>query len=193
MTHDVLRAFDAAFPLFDRTVREVGPDQWARRTGATDWTAKDLVNHLTSEHLWAPHLLRKESLDDVGDRYDGDVTGTDPAGAWAEASKDSQITFHAPHALEGDVHVTSGTIPATEYAWQMTTDLAVHAWDLSQATGARVHLPDSLAQPLFEQARTFVPATGIPGLFDPPVEVPETADWHSRLLALLGRDPTPQH
>lgn len=189
MTDDVLRAFDAAFPLFDRTVHAVQDDQWTARTAATEWTSKDLVNHLTSEHLWAPHLLRKETLTEVGDRYDGDVTGTDPVRAWEEASHASHEAFHAPHALDGEVHVTGGTIPATAYAWQMTTDLAVHAWDLSHATGTPLHLPDSLARPLYEQARTFISPNGIPGVFEAPLQVPDTADWHSHLLALLGRDP----
>lgn len=190
MTTDVLRAFDTAFPLFDRTVHAVGDDQWTALTAATEWTAKDLVNHLTSEHLWAPHLLRKETLAEVGDRYDGDTTGGDPVRAWEEASRGSHNAFHAPHALNGEVHVTGGTTAATEYAWQMTTDLAVHAWDLSHAAGTRLHLPDSLAQPLYEQARRWVPANGVPGIFDAPRQAPDTADWHTRLLALLGRDAT---
>ncbi|GAA2062348.1 TIGR03086 family metal-binding protein [Streptomyces albiaxialis] len=189
MTHEVIRAFDAAFSLFDRTVHQVRDDQWTAMTACADWNARDLVNHLVSEHLWAPHLLRKETLAEVGTRYDGDVTGDDPTRAWEEASAASHEAFHAPHALEGEVHVTGGTIPATDYAWQMTTDLAVHAWDLSHATGTKVHLQDSLADPLYEKARAFVSPTGQPGLFDAPVTPPPDADAHARLLTLLGRQP----
>ena len=185
----VLQAFDKAFALFDRTVHKVRENQWSAMTACTDWTAHDLVNHLVSEHLWAPHLLRKETLAEVGTRYDGDVTDGSPTRAWEKASTASRDAFHAPHALQGTVHVTGGTIPAPDYAWQMTTDLAVHAWDLTRATGTEVHLPDSLAEPLYEKARSFVSPSGHPGLFDPPVPPPPEADWHALLLTLLGRTP----
>ncbi|NGO72446.1 TIGR03086 family metal-binding protein [Streptomyces boncukensis] len=188
---NVLTAFDTAFDTFDSTVRTVRDDQWAAPTACAGWSAKDLVNHLVSEHLWAPHLLRKETLAQVGDRYDGDVTDGAPIAAWERASAASRPAFHAPGALEGEVHVTDGRIPAPMYAWQMTTDLAVHAWDLAQGIGADVRLPEELAQALHAQAQPYVTDTGQPGLFDAPVPLPGAPDWHSRLLALLGRDPRP--
>ncbi|OEV04949.1 TIGR03086 family metal-binding protein [Streptomyces oceani] len=185
----LITAFDTAFGEFDRLVHEVRDDQWHAATPCADWSVRELVNHLVSEHLWAPHLLGGATLEDVGDRFDGDVLDGDPVLAWERAATASYPAFHREGALRGPVHVTGGEVPAPVYGWQMTADLAVHAWDLARGIEAEVIIPDELARTLHEQAEPEIPADGLPGLFGPPVEVPSSASPQDRLLALLGRRP----
>jgi uncharacterized protein (TIGR03086 family) len=186
---ELIDAFDTAYVEWDRLVHEVGTEQWHTATPCTDWSVRDLVNHLTGEHLWAPHLLRGATLAEVGDRFDGDVLGDEPVAAWEAAGAASHAAFHRPGALEGSVHVTGGREAAGTYGWQMTTDLAVHAWDLATGIGRAAVIPDELAQDLLERARPMVGENGIPGIFAPPVDAAATATPQEHLLSLLGRKP----
>jgi uncharacterized protein (TIGR03086 family) len=85
--------------------------------------------------------------------------------------------------------VTGGMIPATDYAWQMTSDLAVHGWDLAQAIGVRSRMPDELADTVYAQIAPEAESWQEAGIFDPPVPVPEDVVPQERLVALLGRRP----
>ncbi|MGW8374325.1 TIGR03086 family metal-binding protein [Streptomyces sp. ODS28] len=189
---ELIDAFDTAFAEFDGLVHEIGDSQWEGQTPCEEWSVRDLLNHLTSEHFWAPHLLRGETLEQVGDRYDGDVLGEDPVDAWARASAGSWRAFHTDGALDGRVHVTGGTTPAEEYGWQMTTDLAVHGWDLARGIGAgpgQQVIDEELARTLYERVAPQAESWASLGIFAPPVTPPEGASPQDRLVALLGRRP----
>lgn len=186
---ELLEAFDRALGEFDGRVHQVEDRQWDAGTPCAEWTVRDLVNHLTAEHLWAPSLLDGATLDEVGDRYEGDVLGDDPVRSWERAAAESRLAFHRAGALGGQVHTSGGLLPAEEYGWQMTMDLTVHAWDLAHGIGAEDTLDKDLAQAVYDR---FAPQAshwqGL-GIFDPPVEVSESADTQDRLVALLGRRP----
>lgn len=177
-----------AMEEFDRRVRLVGDDQWELPTPCTEWDVRELVNHLVIEQLWAPQLLGGATLEEVGDRFDGDQLGDDPVATWEESSQAAREAFTAPGALDGTVHTTMGEIPTLEYTRQMTIDLAIHAWDLARAIGADERLDPELVAALYEvwEPRTEMLAGS--GVFAPPVEVPPEADTQIQLLAILGRD-----
>lgn len=184
-----LEAFDRAMREFDGRVHRIGGEQWQAATPCTEWTVRDLVTHLTAEHLWAPWLLRGATLEDVGDRFDGDVLGDDPVGSWERASDASRAAFHAPGALGGTVHTGGGPSPAEEYARQMTMDLAVHAWDLARGIGADGRLDEELAGLVLRQVEPVAAAWRGTGIFGPAVPVPASSPAQDRLLGLLGRHP----
>ncbi|MBW1603738.1 TIGR03086 family protein [Streptomyces sp. JJ66] len=186
---ELLEAFDRALRAFDERVHQVGEDQWTAATPATEWSVRDVVGHLTSEHLWAPWLLRGATLAEVGDRYDGDVLGSDPVGAWARAASASRPAFHRPGALTGTVHTSGGPAPADEYAWQMTLDLAVHGWDVARGIGSGDRIDPELAAALHERFAARIPEWQDSGLFAAPIDVPGDASAQDRLIALTGRRP----
>jgi uncharacterized protein (TIGR03086 family) len=186
---DLLDAHGRALDVFDRTVHETGPGDWRRGTPCTEWSIRDLVNHLVAEQLWVPHLLAGATLDDVGDRYAGDVLGDDPVAVWEQASAAAREAWLSPGAVQRTVHVSFGLIPAEEYGWQMTLDLAVHGWDLATALGAPNPVPGELAARLLDMLRPMVEEWQGLGVFDPPVAVSRTASAPTRLVALLGRHP----
>ncbi|WP_205673443.1 MULTISPECIES: TIGR03086 family metal-binding protein [Amycolatopsis] len=186
---DLLAAHGSALDVFDAAVRAAGPGDWARGTPCTDWSVRDLVNHLAVEQLWVPHLLAGATLDEVGTRYDGDVLGDDPLSVWEKASAAAREAWLSPGALRRTVHVSFGLVPAEEYGWQMTLDLAVHGWDLATALGRPNPVPDVLAGRLLDVLRPMIDDWQGLGLFDPPVAAGRNAAAPDRLVALLGRRP----
>lgn len=173
---------------FDRIVRKVRPDQWAAPTPCTDWTVHDLANHLVNEQRWAPELLAGATVEEVGNRFHGDLLSADPVTAWASASAAARAAWTKPGALDRRVHVSWGMIDAVDYGWQMTTDLAVHSWDLATAIGEPIGLSTELWSTLLERVEPEVDHWQGANVFGPPVPVSADADEQTRLVALLGRD-----
>lgn len=159
-------------------------------TPCTEWTVRDLVNHLVSEQLWVPSLVRDGCMiEEVGDTFEGDLLGPDPAASWDTAAHSAREALAAPGALERTVHLSYGDTPATAYCAQMVADLVVHAWDLSRAIGFEERLPEELVGFAVEEITPYAGDLEKSGLFGAPVEPPAGADTQTRLLCLLGRRP----
>ena len=109
-----------------------------------------LVNHVVGEQRWAPHLLAGETIEKVGDRYDGDLLGDDLHATWSDAVGPAVAAFAEPGALDRTVHLSYGDEAAREYATQMLTDLAIHGWDLARATGGDEYIDPEVAQLLWD-------------------------------------------
>ncbi|MGH3695242.1 MAG: TIGR03086 family metal-binding protein [Pseudonocardiaceae bacterium] len=182
-----LEWFDAAMGEFDRRVRSVASDQWGHATPCAAWDVRALVNHVVTEQLWAPLLLDGATIDDVGDRFEGDQLGADPVAAWAGAAACARAAFGAPGALRRSVELSYGSRPAQGYCQEMTLDLTVHAWDLARAIGADERLDEALLREISIFIEPQVEQLAGTGLFAPPVAVDAGADAQTRLLALLGR------
>jgi uncharacterized protein (TIGR03086 family) len=184
---DLLDAHGVAMGEFDRRVRLVADDQWGNPTPDSEWSVRDLVEHLVGEQLWVPLLLGGATVEEVGDRFAGDNLGADPKTAWSLAITAARNAWLAPGATDRTVHLSFGDRPATEYGWQMTTDLAVHAWDLARGIGADEDLPAELCQAVLEFVGPQADSWRDFGVFAAAVPVPADADIQTRLLGLLGR------
>ncbi len=177
-----------ALSLFSDRVHAVQKEQWDDPTPCTDWSVRDLVNHLTAEQLWVPDLVTDGAgIEDVGDAYGGDVLGAHPRRSWDAAARGAREAFAEPGALERTVRLSYGETPAVAYCGQMITDLVVHAWDLSRAIGAPEQLPDALVAFALEEVTPYAAELADTGLFAPPIEPPPGDSHQARLLALLGR------
>ncbi|SPF00078.1 TIGR03086 family metal-binding protein [Streptomyces sp. MA5143a] len=188
--HPLLARHAEAQDLFGDRVHAVRDDQWGAATPCAEWTVRDLVNHLVSEQLWVPPLVRdSRMIEEVGDTFDGDLLGPDPAASWDTAARSAREAFAAPGALERTVHLSYGDTPATAYCAQMIADLVVHAWDLSRAIGADERLPEELVTFTTQEIAPYAGDLEKSGLFAAPVEPPAGADAQTALLCLLGRRP----
>ena len=183
---ELLELFQRGQALFTDRVDAVDPDQWEDEA-LPGWTVADLVAHLIGEHLWAPPLLAGESHADIQVPDDTPtLLGDDPFTNWETAADGSLAAFAEDDALSRTVHLQRGPTPATQYILEMTSDLTVHSWDLARATGGDPTLDAdlvTLALVLADQ----LPDDGVPGFFDPPLEVPASASPQTRLLAKFGR------
>lgn len=175
-------------------VRLIPDHAWENRSPCADWTAYGVLDHLTSEHLWAPRLLRGDTIEQVGDRYEHGVLGLQPMREWEKAIARSLAAWGAAD-LNGFVWTGGGKLPTTEYVNQMLLDLVVHAWDLAKATGVEVDFlridRGAIGRATaYEKPR--IQAGETASVFAAPV-VTASKDPLDRLVALVGRDPAWQH
>ncbi|GAA3377660.1 TIGR03086 family metal-binding protein [Streptomyces sannanensis] len=184
----LLERLRASLDLFGGYVHAVRPDQWGAPTPCAEWSVRDLVNHLTGEQLWVVPLVGEgRTIADVGDAFDGDVLGDDPAAAWDAAARGARDAFSAPGALDRTVRLSYGPSPAVGYCSQMAADAIVHSWDLARAIGADDRLPAELVDFAEREYAPYVADLAKSGVFGPPVEPPPGADAQTRLLSVLGR------
>ncbi|QGV82480.1 TIGR03086 family protein [Streptomyces ficellus] len=189
MPSTLLARHGEALDFFGERVHAVRPDQWDAPTPCTDWSVRDLVNHLTGEQLWVVPLVReRRTLAEIGDAFEGDVLGDDPVAVWDRAAVESREAFLDKGALDRTVHLSSGPSQATAYCAQMIADLVVHAWDLSRAIGADERLPPELVAFTVREVSPYADSLAGSGLFAPRVEVPDDADEQTKLLAMVGRE-----
>ena len=190
MEQDLVEVHGRCGRGFAALVAGVGPDQWHDDTPCTEWDVRTLVHHLLYEQRWTPPLLEGQTIQEVGDRFEGDLMGAD-ASEWpsllASSIEESHAVVAQPGSLGRTVHLSFGDTPGEEYVTQLTADLAIHGWDLARATGQDDTIdPDAVAL-LLPWAEANAELLAGSGMFGSPIEAGPDEPDHVRLLRLLGR------
>jgi uncharacterized protein (TIGR03086 family) len=185
----VAERYAAALDEINAHVHGIRDEQWTGSTPCTEWTVRDLVDHIVYETLWVPDLLDGKTLAEVGDRYEGDRLGDDPVAAWTRAYGAARSATLRDGALAGSVHTSGGETSAQEYMSEMLADAVIHGWDLSQSIGAPFAIDPAAAEDLLSWYGPFAERMRLYGVMADPVEVDPDADAATRLIAMSGRTP----
>jgi uncharacterized protein (TIGR03086 family) len=162
------------------------PDDWSRPTPCPDWDLRQLTAHLVYEAAWVEPLLEGQTIEQVGDRFDGDLVGDDPAGAWALVAAQSAGAA-GDVALDKVVHLSFGESPARDYLWQMVAEWLIHGWDIERALGRHEPLDPEIAHAVANWFDGWEDVYRSSGGIDDRVDVADDADDDARLLARFGR------
>ncbi len=166
--------------------------RWRAPTPCDEWDVRALVNHVANEDLWTVPLMEGATMDEVGDRFDGDLLGDDPV-AIARSACDAATIAAASGVVAGQtVHLSFGDTPADEYAYQLAADHLIHGWDLAAATGGQRAMDPELVETCaawFVEREDLYRGAGVIAA-RPAVGDAETDDPQSRLLLAFGRDPS---
>ncbi len=168
-------------------VNEVRADQWEAPTPCREWNVRELANHVTGEDLWTPPLMQGSTLEEVGDRFDGDLLGDDPIRTSLAAARDAIRTVADVLPSGGTVQLSYGEEKMEEYVHQLAADHLVHGWDLAVATGGDARLDPSLVHEVatwFADREELYRQGGVIG----PRAAP-TGEPQGDFLAAFGRDP----
>jgi uncharacterized protein (TIGR03086 family) len=174
-------------------VATVSAEQWDLPTPCSDWTVRQLVNHLVGGNRLATRILRGEPMppvDQLGRRGHEDQLGSDPAAAFATSAEELLEALRAPGVLESVHTLPAGTLPGPAVVHLRTVEALVHGWDLGRATGRQLSVPDELVEQELRFSRDLLgrmPQERRP--FQPPQRVEDGAPAIDRLAALLGRGP----
>ena len=176
-----------ALKQFGEKVHAVREDQWANATPCSEWDVRALVNHLVNENLWVPPLIEGRTIEEVGDRFDGDLLGDDPINRALSAAREA--IGAVAHALpsHGTVHLSYGDRPASDYVNEMFIDLAIHGWDLARGIGADEAIDPEFVEVLYARAAPMEDDLRSYGVYGGRVTPPEAADTQTKLLAIFGR------
>ena len=166
-----------------RTARvEAVPDgRWDAPSPCAGWSAREVVAHVID--------TQREMAERIGVTLpEGPSVENDPVTAWRTLRDGMQAALDDPDVAG---HEFDGYFGRTDFASTIDTfycfDLVVHGWDLARATGTDETIPDAdvvwvenVVQGLGDNIR-------MEGICGPAVEVPDSADRQTKLLAYLGR------
>lgn len=186
---DLLEAYRRSLAEFIDRVDQVEPGQWSDPTPCPDWDVRALVNHVVSEDRWSVPLLAGRTIDEVGDRLDGDLLGADPIAAAREAAAQAEIAATHPGSIDGTVHLSGGDTPAAEYLQQLLAEHLVHGWDVAVAIGVQPRLDPDVVHAATQWFAGQIDDYRRNNLVQTGVGVADDADEQDHLLAAFGRDP----
>jgi uncharacterized protein (TIGR03086 family) len=187
MAVDLPSVHERALEHTARYVAGVKDDQWHGPTPDDEWDVRTLVNHVVSGNFWVTPLVEGKTIEEVGDRYDGDVLGDNPSAAYQQSAKEAAAAFNAPGAMAAPCAVSYGPVPGEIYAGHRFIDVLIHGWDLAKATGQDTALPADLVEAAFEVVEPQRDLLSASGMFGSDIQVPKGADRQTQLLAELGR------
>jgi len=175
-----------------RLVSDIGDGQLGAPTPCRGTTVADLLDHLDGLCLAFTAAAAKDAAAGrQAPSADGSRLGPDwririsgrlahLAGAWQDETAWGGMTRAGGLDLPGEV---AGHVAINE--------VVVHGWDIAAATGHDYACETELVQAAYAFAQSAVAQNpgGSPGLFGPPVAVPDSAPLLDRLIGLTGRDP----
>jgi uncharacterized protein (TIGR03086 family) len=181
-----------ATAMVSRVVVDTRDDQLGAATPCGDATVAELLDHIDGLcQAFTAAAAKDTSFADQAPGPDGSQLGPD----WRERIPGRlaglAAAWQAAPAWTGMTRAGGVDMPADVAANVATNEVVVHGWDLAVATGHAYAADPALV----EAAREFVEPTmsqspdGVPGLFGPPVAVPDDAAPLDRLVGLTGRDP----
>lgn len=176
------RLLDRAIGFALTAAQGVLPHMLARRTPCASWDLGMLLLHLADslaalhEGMAGGHVAR------CSDPAAGAVDPVSELRVQAvrvlRASAARGAVTVGDRRLQGDLMAAAGAV-----------EVAVHGWDIAQATGEARPIPPVLAADLLAVCPLVLPAPPRGPLFAEPVEAPPDASPGDRLVALLGRRP----
>jgi uncharacterized protein (TIGR03086 family) len=174
-----------AFADTAAVVRGVRPEQLGAATPCADWNVRALTNHVLQVGFALRLAGRRAPLPD--DLWTQDLIGADgPADRFEDDRRDALEAWSEPAAWEGKVDL-GAPMTTFEAVTMLASDLAIHAWDLAQATGQEYRCDPTVAAVV----RKFLTTSGEQGrqmgIFGPALPIPAGASAFEEALALSGR------
>jgi uncharacterized protein (TIGR03086 family) len=190
---DLVTVHRRAVELWQDRAAAIDADQWSQPTPCSQWTVRELVNHVVGEDRWTAPLLEGKTIADVGSSLDGDLLGSAPSEEIDAAADEALQSAADKVPAGGKVHLSYGDEDMGEYVWQLAADHLIHAWDLATAIGGDTDLDADLVDEVagwFAEREDLYRSAGIVG-----PSRGQTGDPQTDLLSSFGRDATwgPNH
>ncbi|WP_411700236.1 hypothetical protein [Conyzicola sp.] len=159
------------------------PAEWAR---TPDPTLLDVVAAHAYDEAWVPDVLAGRTIDEVGDKYGGDLLGGDALESYDRLNDAATVAVNRPLSADDIVHLSYGDFPVSVYFEHAATYRAFQSWSIAKLVGLDWSLPPELVDLLWEIVLPQVDAWREMGIFGPEVPVPDDADRETQLLGKTG-------
>ncbi|RTL62255.1 MAG: TIGR03086 family protein [Pseudonocardiaceae bacterium] len=175
-------------------IRGTPVDRYDDPSPCADFTVRQVVNHIAFGFVLAQRSATREPWDATWKLEDGapfliGVPESDWADRCAEEGAATARAWAEPGVWDGDSHMGGSPMPAAAIGSMMTSEFAVHAWDVAAATGRGLDVPDELGQVVLDGVLAIAPMGRDGGWFGAEVPVADDAPAFVKALGAAGRDP----
>lgn len=181
--HAGLALLERAIGYTRGQLQAVTPPMLSLPTPCADWSLASLLDHMADS---LDELTGAALLDEAA-RSVPTGPAMSPVGA-VERLRERACALLGAWSAAVDDDVPAGEAPSGLLACAGALEVAVHGWDVAQATGSREPIPSELARELVPWAGALITEADRPARFDHPLDGPSVGP-SSRLLRLLGREP----
>lgn len=172
----------------------VKQEQLSSATPCSEWTVRDLINHLISgaENARAALTGHPEQIkfgsSDSSYSSENDITRLS-AGYNLRVSEAIEAAAK-PGAMEFTMPGPAGDMTSGQFLAATFMDQLIHSWDLAKASGQNARLDPDLTEMCYQMC--------VPGMADmgrnmgvvgPAVPVADSASTQDKLMAYMGRQP----
>jgi uncharacterized protein (TIGR03086 family) len=183
--NNLLDQLSRSFAAVGEVISKIQPEQWTAPTPCVDWTVGQVVGHLVGMNRVFAAML----ADEPPPSRDRAVVGDDLEQAYRESAAALQIAFSQPGVLDRTYRSPLGAATGADRLQIRMYDLLAHGWDIAQAIGQPMQLPDDAAEQALAFARVQLTDDVRPGRFAPEQMIATQALAPDRLAAFLGRRP----
>jgi len=186
---DTLATINRVLDRTEEVVDKVEPSQLANATPCTEWTVRDVINHITGGGTMFAECVEHGAVPDdlLGQLMAGDNLGDDYKGAFHAMSDRVRASFGLPGALDRMVKLPFGEMPAGVALNIAVMDVMTHCCDIAQATGQIIDDEEILATALAVGHQLITEDFRQPGVFGAEQPAPPDANAAQKLLAFAGR------
>ena len=170
----------------------VGDAQLTAPTPCTDRSLGDLLDHVDGLSLAFTAAATKTPLErGGGPSADASRLGADWRPRIRQRLARLASAWREDAAWTGMTHAGGVDLPADVAGIVALDEVIVHGWDIAVASGQSFSSETDLVEAAIQFVRSTVAQNpnGSPGLFGPPVPVPDDAPVLDQLIGLTGRDP----
>jgi hypothetical protein len=173
-----------------RVVDQIKDDQWelmveppvARKPD----NLRKIINYHAYDEAWVPDVLAGKTIEEVGNKYDGDLLGDDPKGNFRQYADKAIAAVEQFDDLDKSVHLSYGEYPAREYLWHITSFRATRAVTLARLIRVDDKIPTELAEGLYDLFLPVADEWRKIGVFGPEIKVSTDASAQEKFLGLVG-------
>ncbi|MDH3302366.1 MAG: TIGR03086 family metal-binding protein [Acidimicrobiia bacterium] len=174
-----LTVAEATWAICRQQLLALGPDDSDRPTPCAEFNAHELVVHLRNSMV---------ALGTPAGAVFDDGAGTTTAEDYVAGAVEAALAAWRDHGLDGEVPFGDGTAPALLPAGILSLEFLVHAWDIAQAKGSELDVPEAIAAYVLDIATSIIsddnrgPGKGFGVALDA-----HSDDPMGRLIAFTGR------
>jgi uncharacterized protein (TIGR03086 family) len=168
---DPIERIERATAFAEDKVAEVKPADMAKPTPCAEFDVKALLNHLIGNL----GILATVAKGERAERSEGDQFESDP--------------LSAPGVLDRDWVMPFGTLPGQTMGGIAFIEHLTHGWDVAKATGQDATIPTALVDEAMRVVTPMGDFLRVPGVFGPPLDVPDSASAQDKFVAFTGRMP----
>jgi uncharacterized protein (TIGR03086 family) len=184
---DPVRLLSRALANTAQIVDALEPDQLGCPTPCSEWTVRDVLNHVVVGHHFSAAVVN--GTEPPYAQMDlPDLVGDDPRGPYRAGAQVLLDAFSAPGALERRCATPAGEMPGAAWINFAIFDTYVHGWDLARAAGIDAAFPDEVTEPILGFVRVaFVMPDWPVHVMREPLDGYAGAAPMDQLVAYLGR------